>query len=117
MPSEMSNQVFNVTQRMLNVDAFRWLKDFVQGVVMLETALDAIETVLKSDYDHEEWMALTFCLVMNPRCWRDIETEFAMGLGLGSCIPCFYPIYSGSKIVYQSYYTLPRTHSRRVVYN
>ena len=117
MPSEMSNQAFNVTQRMLNVDAFRWLKDFVQGVVMLETALDAIETILKSDYDHEEWMALTFCLVMNPRCWHDIETEFAMGLGLGSCIPCFYPIYSGLKIVYQSYYTLPRTHSRRVVYN
>ena len=48
---------------MLNVHTFRWLEDFVQGTVMLETALDAIEIVLKSDYNYEEWMALTFCLV------------------------------------------------------
>lgn len=68
---------------MLNPHAFGWLKDYVQGAIVLETALDAIEIVLKSDYDYEEWMALTFCLVTNPGCWRDIEAEFLMRLGPG----------------------------------
>ena len=85
----MSNQKFTITQRMLNVHAFRWLEDFVQGTVMLETALDAIEIVLKSDYNYEEWMALTFCLVTHPNCWGDIRAEFVQKLGPGPYIVSF----------------------------
>ena len=85
----MSNQRFIITQRMLNVHAFRWLEDFVQGAIMLETALDAIEIVLKSDYGCEEWMALTFCLVTDPSCWSDIRAEFVQRLGPGLYIVSF----------------------------
>ena len=68
---------------MVNVHAFKWLKQFAKGTILLESALDAIERDLASDYDYEEWMALTYHLVIDPSCWKAIEVQFTQRLGIG----------------------------------
>ena len=68
------SQTFKITSKMANVHAFNLLKDYyVQRSITLDTALDGIEHVLKSDYDMNEWMDLTYCLVMDWASWRDVE--------------------------------------------
>ena len=79
----MLNLAVNITPRMVNVHAFKWLKQFAEGTILLESALDAIERDLASDYDYEEWMALTYHLVIDPSCWKAIEVQFTQRLGIG----------------------------------
>ena len=78
----MVNLTVNITPRMVNIHAFNWLKRFAENTILLESALDAIERELASDYDSEEWLALTYCLVMDPSCWKAIEVQFTQRLGI-----------------------------------
>ena len=66
---------------MVNVHAFRWLKDYAEGTIMLHMALDAIAITLKEEYKDDKWMDLTFHMVMDPSCWRNVEV-FMRELGI-----------------------------------
>ena len=79
----MVNLAVHITPRMVNIHAFNCLKQFAEGTILLESALDAIERELASDYDYEEWMALTYHLVMDPSCWKAIEVQFTQRLEIG----------------------------------
>ncbi|KIM64231.1 hypothetical protein SCLCIDRAFT_23585 [Scleroderma citrinum Foug A] len=78
----MSSHKFNITLRMVNVHAFCWLKDYAEGTIMLHTALNAIAITLKEEYEDDEWMDLTFHMVMDPSCWHDVEEVFMRELGI-----------------------------------
>ena len=79
----MANLTVNITPRMVNIHTFNSLKQFAEGTILLESALDAIERDLASDYNYEEWMALTYHLVMDLSCWKTIEVQFMQRLGVG----------------------------------
>ncbi|KAI6008626.1 hypothetical protein EDC04DRAFT_2610872 [Pisolithus marmoratus] len=40
------------------------------------TAMDEIQYVLGSDFDEDEWMDVTQCIVMDPLCFADMEKVF-----------------------------------------
>ena len=67
---------------MLNIHAFRWLRDYAEGAIMLHTALDVIGITLKENYDDNKWMDLTFHMVMDPGCWCDVKEVFVQELGI-----------------------------------
>ena len=78
------SQTFKITAKMANIHAFNLLKDYyVQRSISLDTTLDSIQHVLKSDYDMDEWTDLTYCLVMDRASWRDVEACFMRELGMG----------------------------------
>jgi len=78
----MSKPTFNITPRMVNIHAFHWLKDYAMGAIMQHTALNAISITLQENYDEDEWMDLTFHMVMDPGCWCDVEEIFVQELGI-----------------------------------
>ena len=78
----MSKRTFNITPRMVNIHAFHWLKDCAMGAILLHTALNAISITLKEDYDEDEWMDLTFHMVVGPGYWCDVEEIFLRELGI-----------------------------------
>ncbi|KAI6039385.1 hypothetical protein EDC04DRAFT_3008955 [Pisolithus marmoratus] len=79
----MTSSKFNITPRMLHLQSFNWFKQFAEGAILMDTALDSIEFTLGSNFDHDEWMDLAYCVVMEPDCWRDIERAFMQKLGIG----------------------------------
>ncbi|KAI6043423.1 hypothetical protein EDC04DRAFT_2891050 [Pisolithus marmoratus] len=78
----MSSCTFNITLRMIHLQAFNWLKQFVEGSIMMHMVLDSIEFVLRPNFDSDEWMDLTHCVVMELGCWSDIEKIFMWELGI-----------------------------------
>ena len=44
-------------------------------------ALDVIAITLKVNYDDDEWMDLTFHMVMDPGCWHNVKEVFVQELG------------------------------------
>ncbi|KAI6003552.1 hypothetical protein EDC04DRAFT_2908179 [Pisolithus marmoratus] len=78
----MSSRMFNITPRMIHLQVFNWLKQFIEGSIMMHMALDSIEFVLGPDFDSDEWMDLTHCVVMELGCWSDIEKIFMRELGI-----------------------------------
>jgi len=78
----MSKPTFNITPRMVNIHAFHWLKDYATGAIMRHTALNVISITLQENYDKDKWMDLTFHMVMDPGCWRDVEEIFVWELGV-----------------------------------
>ncbi|KAI6017427.1 hypothetical protein EDC04DRAFT_2943373 [Pisolithus marmoratus] len=79
----MTSSKFNITPRMLHLQSFNWFKQFAEGAILMDMALDSIEFTLGSNFDHDEWMDLAYCIVMEPDCWRDIERAFMQKLGIG----------------------------------
>ncbi|KAI5980487.1 hypothetical protein EDC04DRAFT_3100613, partial [Pisolithus marmoratus] len=79
----MTSSKFNITPRMLHLQSFNWFKQFAEGAILMDTALDSIEFTLGSNFDHDEWMDLAYCVVMEPDCWCDIERAFMQKLGIG----------------------------------
>ncbi|KAI6096673.1 hypothetical protein EV401DRAFT_1895711 [Pisolithus croceorrhizus] len=69
-------QAFNITPRMIHLQLFRWFKQFAEGSILMDTALDNIEFALGSDFDSGEWMDLAYCIVMEPGCWGDVEKSY-----------------------------------------
>ena len=67
----MANLTVNITPRMVNIHTFNSLKQFTKGTILLESALDAIERDLASDYNYEEWMALTYHLEIGRASCRE----------------------------------------------
>ena len=65
---------------MLNIHVFRWLRDYAKGAIMLHMALDVIAITLKVNYDDDEWMDLTFHMVMDPGCWHNVKEVFVQEL-------------------------------------
>ncbi|KAI6039517.1 hypothetical protein EDC04DRAFT_3007913 [Pisolithus marmoratus] len=79
----MTSSKFDITPRMLHLQSFNWFKLFAEGAILMDMALDSIEFTLGSNFDHDEWMDLAYCIVMEPDCWRDIERAFMQKLGIG----------------------------------
>ncbi|KAI5980995.1 hypothetical protein EDD15DRAFT_2380602 [Pisolithus albus] len=77
----------NITPWMMHLKAFQCLKQYADRSVLLETVLGNIEHTMGSDFDSDEWMDLTYCLVRDPYCWHDIERIFMQGLGIGGLSP------------------------------
>ncbi|KAI6022107.1 hypothetical protein EDC04DRAFT_2900920 [Pisolithus marmoratus] len=78
----MTNHKFNITPRMLHLQSFNWFKQFVEGTILMDMALDSIEFTLGSNFDHDEWMDLAYCIMMELDCWHDIERAFMQKLGI-----------------------------------
>ncbi|KAI6039485.1 hypothetical protein EDC04DRAFT_3007883 [Pisolithus marmoratus] len=78
----MTSSKFNITLRMLHLQLFNWFKQFAEGAILMDMALDSIEFTLRSNFDHDEWMDLAYCVVMEPDCWHDIERAFMQKLGI-----------------------------------
>ncbi|KAI5986292.1 hypothetical protein EDC04DRAFT_2999523 [Pisolithus marmoratus] len=57
----MTSSKFNITPRMLHLQSFNWFKQFAEGAILMDTALDSIEFTLRSNFDHDEWMDLAYC--------------------------------------------------------
>ncbi|KAI6021155.1 hypothetical protein EDC04DRAFT_2607279 [Pisolithus marmoratus] len=72
----MSNQAFHLTPRMINKEAFCLLSQYATQVISLEHAMDEIQYVLGSDFDEDEWMDVTQCIIMDPLCFADMEKVF-----------------------------------------
>ncbi|KAI6127301.1 hypothetical protein F5141DRAFT_1060864 [Pisolithus sp. B1] len=77
-----SRQAFNISPSMIHLQAFYWLKQFTEGSILLDTALDSIEFTLGSNFESDQWMNLTHCIVMEPDCWPAIEKIFMQELGI-----------------------------------
>ncbi|KAI6094421.1 hypothetical protein F5141DRAFT_1223970 [Pisolithus sp. B1] len=75
-------RAFNITPRMIHLQSFRWFKQFAEGSILMDTALDNIEFALGSDFDSGEWMDLAYCIVMEPGCWGDVEKVWMQQLGI-----------------------------------
>ncbi|KAI5992982.1 hypothetical protein EDD15DRAFT_2196824 [Pisolithus albus] len=67
---------------MIHLQAFSWLKQFAEGSILLDTALNSIEFALGSNFDPDEWMELTHHIVMDRDCWPAIEKIFMQELGI-----------------------------------
>ncbi|KAI5992059.1 hypothetical protein EDC04DRAFT_2613709 [Pisolithus marmoratus] len=78
----MTSSKFNITLRMLHLQSFNWFKQFAEGAILMDMALDSIEFTLGSNFDHDEWMDLAYCVVMEPDCWCNIERAFMQKLGI-----------------------------------
>ncbi|KAI6097733.1 hypothetical protein EV401DRAFT_1895427 [Pisolithus croceorrhizus] len=72
----MSNCSFRLTPRMINEEALRLLSQYAARAITLEVAMDEIKYILQSNFDEEEWMAITHCVLMDPLCFADVEAEF-----------------------------------------
>ncbi|KAI6116945.1 hypothetical protein EDD16DRAFT_1701719 [Pisolithus croceorrhizus] len=72
----MSNRSFRLTPRMINEEALRLLSQYAVHAITLEVAMDEIKYILQSNFDEEEWMAITHCVLMDPLCFADVEAEF-----------------------------------------
>ncbi|KAI6010004.1 hypothetical protein EDC04DRAFT_2610409 [Pisolithus marmoratus] len=72
----MSNHTFRLTPRMINKEAFHLLSQYATQAISLEHAMDEIQYVLGSDFDKDEWMDVTQCIVMDPLCFADMEKVF-----------------------------------------
>ncbi|KAI6138700.1 hypothetical protein EDD17DRAFT_1770930 [Pisolithus thermaeus] len=68
--------------RMIHLQSFCWFKQFAEGSILMDTALDNIEFALGSDFDSSEWMDLAYCIVMEPGCWGDVEKVWMQQLGI-----------------------------------
>ncbi|KAI6028195.1 hypothetical protein EDC04DRAFT_2605759 [Pisolithus marmoratus] len=79
----MTSCKFNITPRMLHLQLFNWFKQFAEGAILMDTALDSIEFTLGSNFDHNEWMDLAYCIMMELDCWHDIKRAFMQKLGIG----------------------------------
>ncbi|KAI5999998.1 hypothetical protein EDD15DRAFT_2193486 [Pisolithus albus] len=77
-----SHGTFNITPKMIHLQAFSWLKQFAEGSILLDTALNSIEFALGSNFDPDEWMELTHHIVMDRDCWPAIEKIFMQELGI-----------------------------------
>ncbi|KAI5996397.1 hypothetical protein EDD15DRAFT_2365236 [Pisolithus albus] len=77
-----SHGTFNITPKMIHLQAFSWLKQFTEGSILLDTALNSIEFTLGSNFDPDEWMELTHHIVMDRDCWPAIEKIFMQELGI-----------------------------------
>ncbi|KAI6096197.1 hypothetical protein F5141DRAFT_1067826 [Pisolithus sp. B1] len=77
------NQAFNITLKMIHLQAFCWFKQFTDGSILLDTALDNIEFALGSNYDSDKWMDLAYCVMMEPGCWSNVERVWMQQLGIG----------------------------------
>ncbi|KAI6126952.1 hypothetical protein F5141DRAFT_1060595 [Pisolithus sp. B1] len=75
-------RAFNITPRMIHLQSFRWFKQFAEGSILMDTALDNIEFALGSNFDSGEWMDLAYCIVMEPGCWGDVEKVWMQQLGI-----------------------------------
>ncbi|KAI6100499.1 hypothetical protein F5141DRAFT_1218484 [Pisolithus sp. B1] len=78
-----SPRAFNITPRMIHLQSFCWFKQFMEGSILMDTALDNIEFALGSDFDSSEWMDLTYCIVMELGCWGNIKKVWMQQLGIG----------------------------------
>ncbi|KAI6124123.1 hypothetical protein EV401DRAFT_1886515 [Pisolithus croceorrhizus] len=67
---------------MIHLQAFYWLKQFAEGSILLNMALDSIKFTLGSNFKSNQWMNLTHCIVMEPDCWPAIEKIFMQELGI-----------------------------------
>ncbi|KAI6095991.1 hypothetical protein F5141DRAFT_1221183 [Pisolithus sp. B1] len=76
-----SSQTLNITSRMIHLQVFYWFKQFAEGSILMDTALDSIEFTLGSNFDSNEWMDLTHCVMMEPDYWPAIEKVFMQELG------------------------------------
>ncbi|KAI6126695.1 hypothetical protein F5141DRAFT_1060411 [Pisolithus sp. B1] len=72
----MSNRSFRLTPRMINEEALRLLSQYAACAITLEVAMDEIKYILQSNFDEEEWMAITHCVLMDLLCFADVEAEF-----------------------------------------
>ncbi|KAI6112805.1 hypothetical protein F5141DRAFT_1063150 [Pisolithus sp. B1] len=77
------NQAFNITPKMIHLQAFRWFKQFADSSILMDTALDNIEFALGSNYDSDEWMDLAHCVMMELGRWSDVERVWMQQLGIG----------------------------------
>ncbi|KAI6163467.1 hypothetical protein EDD17DRAFT_1756049 [Pisolithus thermaeus] len=77
-----SCRAFNISPSMIHLQAFYWLKQFAEGSILLDMALDSIEFTLGSNFESDQWMNLTHCIVMEPDCWPAIEKIFMQELGI-----------------------------------
>ncbi|KAI5994442.1 hypothetical protein EDD15DRAFT_2196055 [Pisolithus albus] len=77
-----SHGTFNITPKMIHLQAFSWLKQFAEGSILLDMALNSIEFALGSNFDPDEWMELTHHIVMDRDCWPAIEKIFMQELGI-----------------------------------
>ncbi|KAI6125360.1 hypothetical protein EDD16DRAFT_1703204 [Pisolithus croceorrhizus] len=75
-------RAFNITPRMIHLQSFHWFKQFAEGSILMDTALDNIEFALGSDFDSGEWMDLAYCIMMEPGCWGDVEKVWMQQLGI-----------------------------------
>ncbi|KAI6012342.1 hypothetical protein EDC04DRAFT_2904932 [Pisolithus marmoratus] len=67
---------------MLHLQSFNWFKQFVEHAILMDTVLDSIEFTLGSNFDHDEWMDLAYCIMMELDCWHDIKRAFMQQLGI-----------------------------------
>ncbi|KAI6111141.1 hypothetical protein F5141DRAFT_1063497 [Pisolithus sp. B1] len=75
-------RAFNITPRMIHLQSFHWFKQFAEGSILMDTALDNIEFALGSNFDSGEWMDLAYCIMMEPGCWGDVEKVWMQQLGI-----------------------------------
>ncbi|KAI6095458.1 hypothetical protein F5141DRAFT_1068370 [Pisolithus sp. B1] len=87
-----SRRAFNILPSMIHLQAFYWLKQFMEGSILLDTALDSIEFTLGSNFKSDQWMNLTHCIVMEPDCWPAIEKIFMQELGIVGLSSVFEPL-------------------------
>ncbi|KAI6111070.1 hypothetical protein F5141DRAFT_1063453 [Pisolithus sp. B1] len=87
-----SRRAFNISPSMIHLQAFYWLKQFAEGSILLDTALDSIEFTLGSNFESDQWMNLTHCIVMEPDCWPAIEKIFMQELGIVGSSSVFEPL-------------------------
>ncbi|KAI6108314.1 hypothetical protein F5141DRAFT_1064498 [Pisolithus sp. B1] len=87
-----SHRAFNISLSMIHLQAFYWLKQFVEGSILLDMALDSIEFTLGSNFESDQWMNLTHCIVMEPDCWPAIEKIFMQELGIVGSSSVFEPL-------------------------
>ncbi|KAI5996703.1 hypothetical protein EDD15DRAFT_2364804 [Pisolithus albus] len=79
-----TRRTFNITPKMIHPQAFSRLKQFAEGSILLNMALNSIELTLGSNFDSDEWVDLTGDIVMEPDCWPAIEKIFLQELGTGT---------------------------------
>ncbi|KAI6094494.1 hypothetical protein EDD16DRAFT_1529108 [Pisolithus croceorrhizus] len=77
-----SCRAFNISPSMIHLQAFYWLKQFAEGSILLNMALDSIKFTLGSNFKSNQWMNLTHCIVMELDCWPAIEKIFMQELGI-----------------------------------
>ncbi|KAI6120120.1 hypothetical protein EDD16DRAFT_1519071 [Pisolithus croceorrhizus] len=87
-----SCRAFNISPSMIHLQAFYWLKQFAEGSILLDMALDSIEFTLGSNFESDQWMNLTHCIVMEPDCWPAIEKIFMQELGIVGSSSVFEPL-------------------------
>ncbi|KAI6098115.1 hypothetical protein F5141DRAFT_1066944 [Pisolithus sp. B1] len=87
-----SCRAFNISPSMIHLQVFYWLKQFAEGSILLDMVLDSIEFTLGSNFESDQWMNLTHCIVMEPDCWPAIEKIFMQELGIVGSSSVFEPL-------------------------